>query len=135
MDPNQRLHSRREMMGGLAAAAVAAFVPGSVVGADEDPQWKVKNGRINQSVVQWCMGMDVESLAKASAEMGVKSVELIDPKDWSTLKKYGLTCAIAGSHGFVKGFNHVENHEMCIDKVTKSIDACAAFGCPNVISH
>ncbi len=50
------------------------------------------------------------------------------------LKKLGLTCAIAGSHGFVKGFNHVENHAMCIEKVTKSVEAAADFGCPSVIT-
>ena len=134
---NKNGHTRRGMLGGmLGAAAAAALMPrATVLAADDDPAWKVKNGRINQSVVHWCFNpMDVETLAKASAEMGVKSVELIDPSNWPILKKYGLTCAIAGSHGFVKGFNHVENHEMCIDKLTKSIDTCAAFGCPNVIT-
>ena len=129
------LRSRREVLGCIGATAAAAFLPGSAVFADDDPAWKIKNGRINQSVVHWCFNpMQVEVLAMASAEMGLKSVELVDPATWPMLKKYGLTCAIAGSHGFVKGLNHTENHAMCIEKLTQSIDASAAFGCPNVIT-
>jgi hydroxypyruvate isomerase len=73
-------------------------------------------------------------LAKAAAGMGVASVELVGPEHWPTLKKYGLTCAIAGSHGFAKGFAHVEEHEECLAKLRPSIDASAEFGCPNVIT-
>ena len=129
--------SRRELLGGVigAAAAAAAFSPKSAVAAEDDAAWKVKNGRINQSVIHWCFRpMSVEELAKHSAAMGIKSVELVGPSDWPTLKKYGLTCAITGSHGFVKGWNHVENHAMCAEKITKAVDAAAEFGCPNVIT-
>ncbi|HYG74745.1 MAG TPA: TIM barrel protein [Planctomycetota bacterium] len=132
--------SRRDMIKGAAGAAVVAasgtlLAPQNAHAADDDPAWKIKNGRITQSVIHWCFKpMPLETLAKAAAELGIKSVELIPPEEWPILKKYGLTCAIAGSHGFVKGFNHVENHEMCIEKIKKSVDASAEFGCPNVIT-
>ncbi|HVC98610.1 MAG TPA: TIM barrel protein, partial [Pirellulales bacterium] len=61
-------------------------------------------------------------------------VELADPKDWPTLKKHGLVCAIATSHGFEKGMNNPDYHEMCIEKIRASIDACAEYGFPNVIT-
>ncbi len=97
--------------------------------------YKVRNGRIRQSVVHWCFNpMSVEDLAQAAAEMGLLSVELVGPEHWPTLKKYGLTCAIAGSHGFAKGFAHVEEHEECLAKLRSSIEASAAFGCPSVIT-
>jgi len=100
----------------------------------DDPQWRITNGRINQSVVGWCFKpMETEELAKAAAAIGFKSIELVDPKFWPLLKSLGMTCAIAGSHGFVKGFNHVENHAMCIEKVSERIEQAAAFVCPNVI--
>ena len=136
--------SRRSMIkGGVAATASAALLTPRTSVAADDPNWKIENGRIKQSVVPWCFknltidgekhSLSEEELAIASAKLGLKSVELCDPKFWPMLKKLGLTCAIASSHGFVSGFNHVENHAMCIEKVTKSIDAASDFGCPSVI--
>src|SRR5689334_18728288 len=95
--------SRRKLIKGVAGAAVtaAATVPrlGRAAGSAE-PVYKVKNGRINQSVVHWCFKpMSVEELAVEAARMGCKSVELIGPEHWPTLKKHGLICAISGSHG------------------------------------
>ena len=59
--------------------------------------------------------MPVPELARHAAALGLQSVELCDPKFWPLLKELGLTCAIAGSHGFAKGFAHKEEHEECLD--------------------
>lgn len=126
--------SRRQFVATSAALGSASAMISSL-GAQDDPNWKIKNGRIKQSVVHWCFNpMPVEDLARASAGMGLSSVELVGPEHWPTLKKYGLTCAIAGSHGFAKGFAHVEEHDECVEKLKASIDASADFGCPNVIT-
>jgi hydroxypyruvate isomerase len=101
----------------------------------DDPAWKITRGRINQSVVHWCFKpMSVEDLARSAAALGIKSVELVPPSDWPILKKYGLTCAIAGSHGFVKGWNDKANWDFCTEKITQSIEASAEFGCKSVIT-
>ena len=93
-------------------------------------------GRIKQSIVQWCFSKhwDMENTCQVAKELGCVSVELIAPEHWPLLKKYGLTCAIAGAHGFVQGMNNPKHQPECIDKITKAIDASADFGCPNVIS-
>lgn len=129
--------SRRDVLAGAigAAAAIGIGAPKNAAAADVDPNWKIEKGRINQSVIHWCFRpMEIETLAKAAAAMGVKSVELIDPKEWGILKKYGLACAITGSHGFVKGFNNPAYHEECIAKLKTSIDATSDAGFPNVIT-
>src|SRR5687767_15601809 len=99
---------RRSMLAALAAAGGTAALA-HAHGAEEivdDPKWKIARERINQSVVHWCFKpMSVEDLAKNAASLGFKSVELVPPADWPILKKHGLTCAIASSHGFVKGWN------------------------------
>jgi hydroxypyruvate isomerase len=128
--------------GALAAATVGA--PKVVRGAGAKP-WltepAVTKGRINQSVCNWCFmndcsvePMTLDELCTHAARMGVKSIELVDPPDWPTLKKHGLICALANSHGFVKGWNHKENWPMCREKVVAAVDACAAAGFPNVIT-
>jgi hydroxypyruvate isomerase len=117
--------------GGGARPTTAAATPNN----GDDPTWRITKGRIKQSVVGWCFNpMETATLAKAAAQLGFKSVELVDPKHWPMLKDLGLTCAIASSHGFVKGFNHVENHGVCIQKISEAIEHAAAFGCPNVIT-
>lgn len=114
----------------MAAAAAA-----NQAHAAEDADWKVEKGRIKQSVVHWCFNpMSVDELAAGAAQMGLKSVELIDPKLWPKLKALGLTCAIASSHGFVKGWNHKENWDFCREKIVAAIEASADFGCPSVIT-
>ena len=129
--------SRRKLIKNVAGAAVAvgAVVPRLAAAASGETIYRAKNNRINQSVVHWCFKpMSVEELAVESARMGLKSVELVGPEHWPTLKKHGLICAISGSHGFAKGFAHPEEHEQCLASLRKSIDATAEAGWPSVIT-
>lgn len=143
---------RRGLLKGTAAAAAAAVagVPAAVEAARRRRRRSVQaapsrpavvNGRINQSVCHWCFTgdcsvkpMSLEALCRNAAAMGIKSVELVDPPDWPILKKYGLVCAMANSHGFVRGFNDKANHQWCIDIIKKAVDDCAAAGFPNAIT-
>ena len=137
---NRKTHgrlSRRKLIKGIAGATVltAAGLPGAVRAAQGDDLYRAKNNRINQSVVHWCFKpMSVEELAIQAARMGCKSVELVGTEHWPTLKKHGLICAISSSHGFARGFAHVEEHEQCITSLRKSIDATAEAGWPSVIT-
>jgi len=121
--------SRRRLLHGLAGAgAVAGLLGAGRTGAAGEqhtrrkkPGPAVKKGRINQSVCVWCFDpMPLEELARNCVALGIKSIELVPVEQWGVLKKYGLVCAIANSHGFVKGF--------------KAVDACAEAGFPNVIT-
>ena len=93
-------------------------------------------GDINQSVVHWCFKKywDIEQTAQVASQLGMKSVELTPPENWKTLKKHGLTCAIASSHGFKVGFNNPKHWDQCIEILRKRIDDCAAGGVKNVIT-
>jgi hydroxypyruvate isomerase len=134
------LVSRRSALKTLAAStAIGLGGRAALLAAESSPEsavpFKVKNGRILQSVVPWCFNpMTVSELARHSAAMGLKSVELCDPKFWPELKSLGLTCALAGSHGFAKGFAHVEEHAECVTLLTKRIEECAAAGVERVIT-
>ena len=126
--------NRRAALSTLVASSAAALLPVSAAESKEAP-YKIKNGRIKQSVVPWCFNpMSVEELARHSAAMGLKSVELCDPKHWPLLKELGMTCAISGSHGFAKGFAHKEEWAECHAKLRERIDQCAAAGVERVIT-
>jgi hydroxypyruvate isomerase len=101
----------------------------------------VKNGRIKQSIVYWCFEKywNMEQAAKVAKDLGCESIELVAPKFFPTLKQFGLTCAIgtvdmSPDAPFVKGFNNPKYRERVLKETTDAIDACAAFGCKNVIS-
>jgi hydroxypyruvate isomerase len=133
--------SRRRLLQGAAgvAAFAAAGLPG-IARAEEKKTTEKKapearKGRIKQSVCAWCFKpMTLDALAQNVVALGLNSIELVDPPEWPILKKHGLICAMANSHGFVDGFNRKENHAMCIDKIKTAVDACAEAGFPTVIT-
>jgi hydroxypyruvate isomerase len=94
-------------------------------------------GRINHSLVPWCYAdywKTLDEMCGIANKLGCKSIELIPPSDWPTLKKHGLTCAIAPSHLFVQGMNNPKYQAGCIEMLTKRIDECAAAGVHTVIT-
>src|SRR6185503_17368622 len=99
---------------GLAAlAGVAASLHNRLAAADTAAGASLK-GRIRHSVCKWCYDkVPLEDLCRAGKEMGLSSVELLDVRQFETLKKYGLTCAMVTGvpGGIVSGLNRLENHD------------------------
>jgi hydroxypyruvate isomerase len=125
--------SRRSLLKAAGTAVAAALIPSR--GADAAELYRPKNNRIRQSVVPWCFKpMPPEELIGHAHRIGLPSVELIDPKHWPRLKELGMTCAIAGSHGFARGFANKDEHEDCIKVLTERIELCPKFGVPGVIT-
>jgi hydroxypyruvate isomerase len=116
----------------LAAAAVAGLT--STSGA------AVKNGRVNQSICSWCFTArgekwSLDKVCEVAKTLGVPSVELLEGKDFATLKKHGLACAITSNGmGFMRGFNNLAHREELVTKTKKAIDATAEAKFPNVIA-
>ncbi len=128
------------MAAGASTAGAVSLTLGSCAAASKRGERVVTKGRINQSIAHWCFGKywDVEQMCRITKQLGCKSVIVVDPNDFPTLKKHGLVCAIAPNGmpdpPFVKGFNNPKHHEMVIAKTRESIDACAEYKFPNVIA-
>lgn len=93
-------------------------------------------GNIHHSVSQWCYSdIPLEDLARSCKEMGIESIELLEEKDWSTVKNAGLKCAVgyATDWGIPKGFNRIENHEKLLADYENMIPKAADAGVPNLI--
>jgi hydroxypyruvate isomerase len=126
--------SRRNLLKGALAGSAALALPGVSIGTEE-PFYKARGERINQSVVPWCFRpMPLDELAANAARMGIKSVELTTPENFSTIKHHGLTCALVSSHGFAKGFAQKDQHEECARILRDRIDATAQAGFSRVIT-
>ncbi len=136
---------RRQVLGAAAGLAAAAFVGTDSRPAHAAEPYKATNGNVNHSIVHWCFSAfgekwSIDQTAAAAAKLGCKSVELVPASTWPTLKKHGLTCAIASidmspdQFPFLKGFNNPEYWPKVMAATKKSIDEAADFGVPNVIA-
>ena len=133
--------SRREVLAGGAVVAASAVTSGIARTAHAAPApapapARTPKGRVKQSMVWWCYEKhwngDVERLCRAAKELGLASIELVDPRHWPTLKKHGLVCAIASSHGFVRGMNNPKYWDETIAKLKQQIDHAASIGFPGM---
>ena len=134
--------SRRHFLSTGSIAAVTASLAARLGAADEASGLK---GRINHSVCKWCYEkVPFETLCKASKEMGITSIDLIDPPDFELAKKYGLTSAmvsfptIAGPNGekvgsIPHGFNQPEFHDLLVKAYEPLLKASADAGMKKVI--
>ncbi len=79
--------------------------------------------------------MPLEDRCREAARLGCVGFDLIGPKDWPTLKKYGLLPTMAPMRGVTieDGIIHKEAHEKALGPLGEAIDECGAGGCPNII--
>jgi hydroxypyruvate isomerase len=135
--------TRRQILHTAVAATVAGTVGVSPPLAQAKESKPMLKGRVKQSVVFWCFNArgekwDAEKTCAVAKDLGCASVEIIEPQHWPTLKKHGLTCAIApnGMPGapFMRGFNNAAFHPELLERTSKTIDACADAKVPSVIS-
>jgi hydroxypyruvate isomerase len=132
---SRRFAMRRLVDGSAALAAAGSLAQASVVPTIPTAEAKLK-GRIHHSVCRWCFSkVPLDELCQAAKSMGITSIDLAGPSEWPTLKKYGLTCAMANGAGMgiEKGFNRVENHDKLVADFEALIPKAAAAGLTNVI--
>jgi hydroxypyruvate isomerase len=132
--------TRREALATLAGAALAAVPLVRAASAPTSPTAMPSapapsSGRLHHSVCRWCYpGIPLGTLAIAAHDLGVESIELLDPGQWPVVRQAGLTCAMAnGTTTIADGFNRLENHGKYVPSMIGRIKACADAGLPNVI--
>ena len=97
----------------------------------------VKRGRLKQSVSRWCYNkIPLPDFCRAVSEMGLTAIDLLEDKDWETVRQYGLICSMGyGGGGTIKdGLNNRAKHDEIVSNLEKSIPRAAKLGVPNVIT-
>ena len=79
--------------------------------------------------------MPLEELAEYAQELGMQSIELLNPDEWDVMINKGLTCAISnGSElGITKGFNDERNHRKLFGDYSQLIPKAADKGIKQII--
>jgi hydroxypyruvate isomerase len=78
--------------------------------------------------------MPLEELCKNAAAIGLASVELLDQAEWSVVRRFGLTCAMANGPGPIEeGWNRLDLHDRLATGAERLLPLAAAAGVPNLI--
>jgi len=130
--------SRRNLIKKIAAGSVAAAVSHPLLALASENMKDIKlKGNINHSVCQWTYGfMPLEELCAEVKKMGMKAVDLLAPKDWPTVEKYGLVCSmcyIAGTVSLTEGWNNTKFHDQLIKDFSETIPLVEKAGYKNLI--
>jgi hydroxypyruvate isomerase len=125
---------RRTVVKAAGVGALAALGGPLSLGRAEESKAK-GGGKIKQSVCRWCYGgVPLEKLAAEAKRIGYRSIELVTPAEFPTVKKAGLTCAmLSGACTIPDCFNRTENHDQLVKVLREHIEFAAENGLPNVI--
>lgn len=132
----------KNIVTGSAALGAAILVPNLSNGTPRiqtDAASKGKEtlkGNINHSVSAGCYAdISLDDLCQFARKIGITGIDLVGPKDWPTLKKYGLDSPICNGAeiNLTDGFNDPEFHETLIKNYAEMIPKVAAAGYKNLI--
>ena len=134
--PITRRTALGRVAGGAALVSATAASLGQRLAAADHAAGSNLKGRINHSVCKWCYPkVSLEDLCKSGKEMGLTSVELLEVKDFQTLKKYDLLCAMVSGvpGGIENGLNRLENHDKIVAFYEQVAPVVANAGFKNII--
>ncbi len=95
-------------------------------------------GRLKQSVSRWCyQDIPLDTLCAAAVKMGLQGIDLLQPAEYETPRRYGLRCTMgyaADNMTIPNGLNRRENHAAIEQAFRIGIPQAAKAGVPNVIA-
>jgi len=93
-------------------------------------------GRLKQSLCRWCYAkIPLDDLCRQAAAIGLSGIDLVEPADWPTIRKYGLVPTVTqGDAKIPDGWNRKESHERLEAEIRGRITRAADAKVPNVIT-
>ncbi len=131
--------NRRTVLKTFTTTAAAAFVSESLTTRLEAANVQLDNvtkGKINHSACRWCYSsIPMEEFCMGAKKIGIEAIDLVGPKDWPTLKKYGLDSSMCNGAeiNLTDGWNEPAYHDTLIRQYTEMIPLVAANGYKNLI--
>jgi hydroxypyruvate isomerase len=133
--------NRRSAIKGILAGTAALGIPSGLSALaipknEIDMTSESLKGTINHSVARWCFSsFDLETLCVEAKKIGITGIDLIGPKDWPIVKKYGLESPMCNGAeiNLVDGFNDIQFHETLLKNYTEMIPLVAKAEYKNLI--
>jgi hydroxypyruvate isomerase len=129
--------NRREALKNLALGSIAFSTAGSLSYSENMNEDHKLKGNINHSVCQWTYNfLTLDELCQLVKKIGFNAIDLIAPRDWPTLQKYGIyssMCYISGKVSLTEGFNDKKFHEQLVKEYLDVIPLMVKAGYRNVI--
>ena len=124
----------KNIMAGSAAIAAAPLLSSF---SSKNKKENTLKGNINHSVCQWTYGfLSVEELCKVANDIGIPAIDLMGPKDWTTLQKYNLyssMCYVAAGSSLTSGWNDKNNHAKLTQDYLETFPLMVKAGYKDVI--
>jgi len=124
-------------LAGTAAVAAATSLRPSILAQETAAPLK---GNINHSVCRWCYGkLSLDELCQAGKAMGIVAIDLLNPDEFDTVKKHGLTCSLVsapnvrGIGSISRAFNRVEHHDTLVTAYEERLQQTADAGFSRLI--
>jgi hydroxypyruvate isomerase len=127
--------NRRRAIKNILAGTAALSATGMLSSFNSDGV-NVLKGNINHSVCRWCFSsLSVEELCIAGKEIGLKAIDLVGPKDWPVLQKYGLESSMCNGAeiNLINGWNDKQYHSTLLKNYSDMIPLVAKAGYKNLI--
>ena len=129
---SRRRVTRREVVGGAAGSALAAWLSPAVAAAST-----VQGAGFRQSVCRWPFNkIPIREFFRGVADLGLPAVDLLTPEEWPVAREFGLTCSMGSGLGgtIVDGLNDPAQHEAIVKGLADGIPRAAEAGVPNLIT-
>ncbi len=126
--------TRKEALKGLASVSIMG--PISIASATKAGERSFGNQTFKHSVCRWPYGgKSLEELCEYAIEIGIDSIELLDPQDIKVAQSYGLTCAMANQVplNLTEGFNDPSLHKKLQEEYFELIPIITDLGINNII--
>ena len=134
MNKPTRRQAIKNIIAGTAAVSASGLLSSFSRLPESDPS--SLKGNVNHSVCRWCFNdLPVETLCREAKRIGLKAIDLVGPKDWPTLQKYGLVSSMCNGAeiNLVDGWNNKANHPTLIKNYSDMILKVAAADYSNLI--
>ena len=134
LDRRRLLLQMMTAAGGLSVSSTETFA--QLLRSEVDPEFVIKNGRINQSIMGWCFKdhFNAIELAHHCKALGFAGMEGIPREAYPEVKKLGLDISLISTHGFATGPCNPANHDEVVAKLTEGIEVAQAVDCKSVIT-
>jgi hydroxypyruvate isomerase len=125
----------KNIVAGTAGLGAAGML--SSFSHSETAKSSALKNNINHSVCRWCFNdIPLEEFCSSVKNIGIKAIDLIAPKEWPVLQKYGLyssMCYTAGNISLTNGWNNKTYHEQLIKETLDVIPLMVKAGYTDVI--